>query len=150
MKITRIFSTNIQRLRDKMGWSQMRLAEEAGIGHQTIFRAESKNVLPHGEKIEKIAAALGVEIYVLFSDPDSVSNKVQDIPNETLKLITEMSVKAAKDLDSKNTLSNEEQELIDILRGVSDKDRRRVIVDTARRLANVKDRQLPARRLKAR
>lgn len=150
MKRTEFFSINIRRLRDEKDWSQMKLADESNVSIQTIFRAESKNVIPRGKNIEKIAAALGVEAYVLFSDPDVKINNEQSFDKQTIQLISEMSVKAAGELLQKESLTEEEKELLNILRGFSDKDRRRVIVDTARRLANVKDRQTTVRRMKAR
>lgn len=68
MKDTQLLSINIRRLREAKQLSQNELAERSSVGLQTIFRAESKGVIPRGANLEKIAKALEVSVSDLFDD----------------------------------------------------------------------------------
>lgn len=65
----KFFSVNLARLRQEAGYSQAELADVAGVSHHTVFRAESKGMIPLRENIIKIARALGVSPDDLFKDP---------------------------------------------------------------------------------
>lgn len=90
MSQDKAFSINIRRLRDSKGWSQLELAEMAGVSNHTVFRAESKNMIPRGENIRKLAEALGVSESELFkglestpqppSKPELVLALIQKLP----------------------------------------------------------------------
>lgn len=52
------------RLRDarrRRGWTQLRLASEAGLGHGTIERAEAGTRTPRVENVQALARALQVQ-----------------------------------------------------------------------------------------
>jgi len=54
---------NLKRLRLKKGWSQERLAREAGISYITFVKIERGNIQnPKLETLMKLAKALGVSI----------------------------------------------------------------------------------------
>ena len=54
---------NLKKLRNKKGWSQERLAREAGISYITLIKIERGNIQnPKLETLMKLAKALGVSI----------------------------------------------------------------------------------------
>jgi len=54
---------NLKRLRNKKGWSQERLAREAGISYQTLIKIEQDRIKnPKLETLIKLSRALGVSI----------------------------------------------------------------------------------------
>ena len=54
---------NLKKLRNKKGWSQERLAREAGISYITLVKIERGNILnPKLETLIKLAKALDVFI----------------------------------------------------------------------------------------
>ena len=54
---------NLKRLRNKKGWSQERLAREAGISYQTLIKIEQDRIKnPKLETLIKLSKALGVSI----------------------------------------------------------------------------------------
>lgn len=68
MRNSSSLSKNINKLRNAKGWSQQQLADFAQVGLQTIFRVESKNMVPRGDNLNKIANALGTTVADLFKD----------------------------------------------------------------------------------
>jgi transcriptional regulator with XRE-family HTH domain len=64
-------------LRKQKGWSQWRLAQEAGIPQPSVSRLESGNIEdPLLSTIEKIAKAFGVSIDYLVSEEYRVKPRV--------------------------------------------------------------------------
>ena len=54
---------NLKKLRNKKGWSQERLAREAGISYITLVKIERGNIQnPKLETLIKLAKALGVSL----------------------------------------------------------------------------------------
>jgi len=54
---------NLKKLRNKKGWSQERLAREAGISYQTLIKIEQDRIKnPRLETLIKLAKALGVSL----------------------------------------------------------------------------------------
>ena len=54
---------NLQKLRNKKGWSQERLAREAGISYNTLIKIERGGIKnPKLETLIKLARALGVSL----------------------------------------------------------------------------------------
>lgn len=70
--MSKFIGKNIFKLRSSMGFSQEKLSEVAGVSYQTIFRAESKGVVPRGGNLGKIAKALGVTESDLYKDPEFI------------------------------------------------------------------------------
>ena len=59
-------SLRIKELRTKLGLSQRKLAEIAGIPRTNLTEIESHRKLPRQHELEKIAKALNVEIDDLY------------------------------------------------------------------------------------
>ena len=54
---------NLKKIRNKKGWSQERLAREAGISYHTLIKIEQDRIKnPKLETLIKLAKALGVSI----------------------------------------------------------------------------------------
>ena len=58
----------IRTLREKRGLSQRELAERLGTTQSAIARLEAGNVSPSLPTLDKVAAALGVELVISFVD----------------------------------------------------------------------------------
>src|SRR4051794_32354565 len=56
------FADRLAYLRAERMLTQKQLAEAAGVGIATIARSEAGGSVPHGATLQKLAAALGVEI----------------------------------------------------------------------------------------
>jgi len=56
----------LTRIRSEQGWSQQRLAEESGVNKATINQIERGRRSPNVETLEKLAAALSVEVGDFF------------------------------------------------------------------------------------
>jgi transcriptional regulator with XRE-family HTH domain len=67
-KIVRNFAVRIRNLRSQKGWSQERLAEEAGIHRVYLGGIETARRNPSLRNIIRIALALGVPVKDLFQD----------------------------------------------------------------------------------
>lgn len=54
---------NLKKLRNKKGWSQEKLAREAGISYQTLIKIEQGRIQnPKLETLIKLAKVLGVSL----------------------------------------------------------------------------------------
>jgi transcriptional regulator with XRE-family HTH domain len=58
----------IHDLREKRGLTQKELAERLGTTQSAIARLEAGNIAPSLPTLDKVAAALGVELVVSFVD----------------------------------------------------------------------------------
>jgi transcriptional regulator with XRE-family HTH domain len=92
--IREIFAQNLKINRRKCGISQEKLAEKAAVSTHYIAILEIARSFPASDVLERIAGALGVEIYELFLDPLS-SNKEfmrlrQEIKNDMKQLCDEV------------------------------------------------------------
>lgn len=56
----------VRELRRRKGWSQARLAKEAGLSLMTVFNTESDLTMPCRESFRKICRALGVREYTVL------------------------------------------------------------------------------------
>jgi transcriptional regulator with XRE-family HTH domain len=65
-RIVRDLAVRIRQLRGQKGWSQERLAEEAGIHRTYLGGIETARRNPSLRNIVKIALALGVAVEELF------------------------------------------------------------------------------------
>lgn len=63
----------VRHLREERGLSQRKLAEKVGSTQPAIARLEAGGVAPSIQTLERIAAALGRELVVDFSNPPSGS-----------------------------------------------------------------------------
>ena len=96
-----ILASNLRENRKKCGISQSKLAENAGISTQYIAMIELSRQFPTPEVLERIAAALGIEAYELFSVPPSPESSMErlhkDIIREIREVIVEVLEKALAD-----------------------------------------------------
>jgi transcriptional regulator with XRE-family HTH domain len=59
----------LKELRRRRGWSQRELAEESGVGQDTVSGIESGRHEPRPSTLRKLAAALDVEVADFFREP---------------------------------------------------------------------------------
>jgi transcriptional regulator with XRE-family HTH domain len=63
MSTEKNYLKNLRALRIKKGWTQEKLAQEAGISYHTLIKIERGNIKdPRLDTIKKIAKVLGVSI----------------------------------------------------------------------------------------
>jgi len=96
-----ILARNLKENRGKCGMTQVKLAEKAGVSTQYIAMIELSRQFPTPEVLERIAVALGIEAYELFSVPPSPENSMErlhkDIIREIREVIVEVLEKALSD-----------------------------------------------------
>ena len=72
-----ILANNLKAFRHKCGISQSKLAEKAEISTQYIAMIELSRQFPTPEVLDRIAGALGIEAYELFTVPPSPENAME-------------------------------------------------------------------------
>lgn len=73
-KDSSILANRIRTLRNSMGWTQQRLAQEINVHPTYISRIESRKKLPTFYMISRIAEAFEVEAYELLLDDKKLSS----------------------------------------------------------------------------
>lgn len=82
----------IRTLRKAKGWTQIRLAEESGMSRNAIIKLEHGEREPHASTIDKVARALGVDLYelagvrlagTLRSKDETPSMRYDSVPSES-------------------------------------------------------------------
>nr|WP_029077511.1 helix-turn-helix transcriptional regulator [Bradyrhizobium sp. th.b2] len=68
-QVRRNLARNVRTLRHGRGWSQHDLADEAAIRQALVSAIEVGSANPTLESLDKLAAALGVDLANLFSAP---------------------------------------------------------------------------------
>jgi len=98
-------ASNMKENRRKCGITQSILAEKAEVSTQYIAMIELSRQFPTPEVLERIAAALNIEAYELFSVPPSPENSMErlhkDILREIREVIVEVLEKALSDKHKK-------------------------------------------------
>jgi transcriptional regulator with XRE-family HTH domain len=61
-----ILSNNLRKLRNRREWSQAELAKEANISVTFLSEIERGRKWPYPKTLQRLAAALGVEVYEFF------------------------------------------------------------------------------------
>ena len=96
-----ILAGNLKANRRKCKISQSKLAEKAGISTQYIAMIELSRQFPTPEVMERLANALSIEAYELFSVPPSPEKAMErlheDIIKEIRQVIIEVMEKALTD-----------------------------------------------------
>ena len=77
--VREIFAKNLKENRRKCGFSQEKLAEKAKISTQYLAMMEIARKFPTSEILERIAAALNINVYELFL--------IDHSPREELELL---------------------------------------------------------------
>jgi transcriptional regulator with XRE-family HTH domain len=123
--LRQILSKNIKLLRKQRSLSQIELAEKADISIPFLSNIERGNKWPHPDTLTKLAEALGVEVYALFTIDCSPKEElehlrqeiIQDIKNNyddrleksfvfNIENVVKMSVKQAVASEFKNLKKN--------------------------------------------
>lgn len=111
-KNTEIIVKNIIRLREEKGWSRAELGRNAGVDPSQISRYEKGDRHTGTEVLEKVADALGVELYELFyyRNPEDYSMRdklelVQSLHPLKQELIETMINAFLKEQEMENTKS---------------------------------------------
>jgi transcriptional regulator with XRE-family HTH domain len=90
----------LRRIRKERGWSQQRLADRANVDKVTIVHIEGGKVSPKVETLEKLAAALKVDLADLF--PKAQAPLFQELPDpgtqEQRRVVWESAVEDARRL----------------------------------------------------
>jgi len=74
-----LLAENLKKNRRKCGFSQERLAEEAGVSTHYISMIEIKRNFPKSKIIERLADALNIEVYELFLAPSSPTDELEKL-----------------------------------------------------------------------
>lgn len=93
-----ILADNMRKIRRKHGMTQAKLAETAGVSTHFIAMIEISRKFPAPDTIDRIAAALGIEAYELFSAPvsseadltwlrQSVLNDIERVVEEAIEKV---------------------------------------------------------------
>jgi transcriptional regulator with XRE-family HTH domain len=92
-----ILADNMRKIRRKCGMTQAKLAETAGVSTHFIAMIEIARKFPAPDTLDRIASALGVETYELFSGPGSESDLMwlrQSVLNDIERVVGEAIEKA--------------------------------------------------------
>ena len=99
--IREILAQNIKIQRQKLGITQPELAERANISTNFIGMIEQKRKFPAPEMLERIAAALEIETFELFTTSSSPQAELKKLHTEILsdldRVISEAVGKAIKE-----------------------------------------------------
>jgi transcriptional regulator with XRE-family HTH domain len=79
LPLREIFAKNLRANRRKQGFSQEKLAEKAGISTQYLAMMEIARKFPTSEVLERLAGAMGINVYELFL--------IDHSPREELELL---------------------------------------------------------------
>ncbi len=75
-KVREILAVNIKRYRASYGYSQMKLAEIAGLSTSLIASIETLKKFPSSVSINKLSKAFGIDPYQLFKEESSTTDKL--------------------------------------------------------------------------
>jgi transcriptional regulator with XRE-family HTH domain len=88
----------VKEIRRRKGWSQKDLAEESGVGQDTISGIESGRHEPRPSTLRKLADALGVEVADFFREP---ALPLGEAPREVGQSLLERAQDAARQDEKK-------------------------------------------------
>jgi transcriptional regulator with XRE-family HTH domain len=84
VNIKEILAENIKEKRRKIGLTQERLAEKAGMSLQYLAMLELARKFPSGEMLERLAIALEVETYELLAITPSANKELEILRNNII------------------------------------------------------------------
>jgi len=79
MNLQQVFITNLKKIRKERGLSQMALSQKCDTTSNYIGQIEMGRRIPSFEKIDKIAAALGIHSCELFTYEANEKNKARKL-----------------------------------------------------------------------
>lgn len=93
----------LREIREKMGWSQRRLAHEVGCSQQAILDYEKGRRTPAGDILVRMAVALGVSASYLLGKSDSPKREDR-LPDEWVQAVERWVSKGYKPADLEQAL----------------------------------------------
>ena len=88
--IMELLAENLKINRKRCGFSQERLAEEAGISTHYISMIEIKRNFPKSKIIERLAKALNIEVHELFLAPHSPADELEKLRQSIISNMKEI------------------------------------------------------------
>ena len=92
---------NIKEKRRKIGLTQEKLAEKAGMSLQYLAMLELGNKFPSGEMLDRLAIALNIETYELLAIKPSANNELEILRNDIIYEVKTLNENLAKDITEK-------------------------------------------------
>jgi len=77
--VMELLAENLKKNRRKCGFSQEKLAEEAGVSTHYVSMIEIKRNFPKSKIIERLAEALNIEVHELFLTPHSPADELEKL-----------------------------------------------------------------------
>jgi transcriptional regulator with XRE-family HTH domain len=97
-----ILARNIKENRRKNGLSQDKLAEKAGISTPFVAMIEVSRKFPTPDVLDRIADALNIKTWQLFSVPPPLSEEMERLHQDIVKNIEEVVFNAVKKAIAEN------------------------------------------------
>jgi len=88
--VMELLAENLKKNRRKRGFTQERLAEQAGVSTHYISMIEIKRNFPKSKIIERLADALNIEVHELFLPPSLPANELEKLRQSIILDISEM------------------------------------------------------------
>jgi len=83
-----VLGANIAERRKNLGWTQAQLAECIGVDTETVSRFERGSNLPSLQRLEKLADALSVPLYLLMAASSPRADDQSFIINEWISVLS--------------------------------------------------------------
>jgi len=99
--IREILANNIKEYRRKYGFSQDKLAELASISSQYLATVETCRKFPTPEVLDRLAEALNIETYELFSFASTPQKELEKLRQDIVKEVV-IAIKQSFIEESKN------------------------------------------------
>jgi transcriptional regulator with XRE-family HTH domain len=96
-RVGTIFANNLREYRRKRGLTQEKLAEMVDVSTHHIGMIELTRNFPTFDLIERIAAALDIEIYELFVAPNSTREELDRLRRSIVSEIKQTVAEAVKE-----------------------------------------------------
>ena len=108
INIREILAENIKEKRRKMGLTQEKLAEKAGMSLQYLAMLELAHKFPSGDMLERLANALDIETYELLAITPSANNELEILRNDIICEVKSLNEALAKEITEKvlNAIQN--------------------------------------------
>ena len=87
--IREVLASNLKEYRRKYGFSQDKLAELACISSQYLATVETCRKFPTPEVLDRLADALGIETYELFTVTPTPQSELQRLRNDIISEVVE-------------------------------------------------------------
>ena len=96
--IREILAENLKNKRRKMGLTQEKLADKAGMSLQYLAMLELAHKFPSGEMLERLANALDLETHELLAVTPSANNELELLRNNIICEVKTLNETLANDI----------------------------------------------------